>query len=194
MKNHLYLLVAMAMILSMVVIGCATPAPVTAPTETAAEGSNQPHLAAAETQGRESIMQMTERAHHHFAVEGVTVVTPDGLTAEERPFSFEQVHELPDNRNLIRPVVSFDLYDGGEKIGERSFADSPIEVWVRFTAADAKFAAEQGDQPVLVISWGDDEPWEIAEPVKLLPAERGYGGVAILTIEDWRDPRVAWAD
>jgi hypothetical protein len=197
MKNHLYLLAALVVIMSMVMFGCAASATIVASEESAGEGLARPSSAARDTTEEESSMAQDppNRRMHAFEPEGIIIVTPVGYEVEATDFDFNQMASPPGR--FFRHVLNFDLYDpDGDKITRENPPGAPIEIWMRWTPADAKFAAKKSGRPTLMIHWGEGHNWQEAGAEPMTQDDPSYGGIARYVVEEWLgdDPGCAWSD
>ena len=132
---------------------------------------------------------------HSFGPEGVTIETPDDYKVQPKDFS---EMPLPEGKAFFRTVFSFELhYPGDEKV-TKSNPPRDFVIWVRWTPADAKFAAQQNRPPTLMIYW-EGSGWEEVTPDQADYRARdhtSFGGVVRYEIQEWLgdDPGVGWAD
>jgi hypothetical protein len=183
MKNHLYLLAALVMILSMVIVGCAPPAPTAAAEEPAASVSHK----------EGDIMATNAEQVQPFPLKGVAIAAPEGLRAEEKDIVRFWEAGVPEHIEFMRPVFAFDLLEGDEKVPKGTPMEPPLEIWVVWTPADVK----KEKRPTLMIDWEDGAGWQEAEGATYHPhGHFSVGGVAHLVIEEWlgEDPRFGWSD
>jgi hypothetical protein len=191
MKNHLYLLAALAVILSMVMVGCATSAPEVAPVESVAEGSTGTLSAATKILEEGTNMAPNGTKAHPFPLHGVIIYTPPEYTV--KPSEHDDLPEVasvgvPPGSKYFRPVFRFDLYRDGEKVTQ----DYPdIGISVHWTPVDGQYG-----KPKLVIDWGENEYIEIQNVEYHPPDVYSAGGVARKMNLPWGgdDPGIGWSD
>jgi hypothetical protein len=127
--------------------------------------------------------------YFHSDCGDVAIGTPQGYTVTEADTFGDFLEEAAaQDFTYFRPVLRFDVTKEGDP--------GDVEIWVKWTQRDGKFAAIEGF-PTLKIQF--DGPWKTAaddHTVHMVPDRKGLGGTALLVIkdDDWGDPRIGWAD
>lgn len=109
--------------------------------------------------------------------------------------TIESMPTVPGGFKPFRMVINMKLVDAGQPDKEVFVFDPPIEVRVRYTAADLASAAEAG-KPICLGFW-DGKQWIRFTPEKhLFRLEYGAspeaGGWGVVSISHWGDPAHAW--
>ncbi len=138
--------------------------------------------------------------HQEFLEDGVSVNFP----GQARPVRVQRLdlppqeimrRTVPGGFQPFRMVINLRLVDAAQPDQEVSVFDPPIEVRVRYTAADLKNAAAAG-KPLCLGFW-DGKQWLRFTPEKhQFHLESGSpprsGGWGVVCISRWDDPTKAW--
>ena len=134
-----------------------------------------------------------------FRTEGVILKFP----GQARPVqaqrlalpTLESLPVVPGGFRPFRMVINLRLVDAAQPDSEVSVFDPPIEVRVRYTAADLA-RAEAAGRPLSLGFW-DGKQWIRFTPEKhqfhlVSGTSPGAGGWGVVNVSHWGDPAHAW--
>jgi hypothetical protein len=101
---------------------------------------------------------------------------------------------IPGGFQPFRLVINLKLVDAAQPDSEVSVFDPPIEVRVRYTAADVAAAEAAGGR--LCLGFWDGKQWIRFTPEKhqfrLEPGASPEAGWGVVSVSHWGDPTKAW--
>jgi hypothetical protein len=109
--------------------------------------------------------------------------------------TIESMPAVPGGFHPFRVVINLKIVDAAQPDREVSVFDPPIEVRVRYTAADLASAEAAGG--LLCLGFWDGTQWIRFTPEKHQfhlesGASSGAGGWGVVSISHWGDPTHAW--
>jgi len=143
--------------------------------------------------------QKNSPIHHEFTEEGVIVHVPSlarSVLVQKLDLPpLESMPAVPGGFQPFRVVINLKVVDAARPDSEVTEFEVPIEVRVRYTAADLKKAAEIG-KPLSLGFWDGSQWIRFTTEKHQFRLESGptpeAGGWGIVNISRWADPTKAW--
>lgn len=144
------------------------------------------------------MVQIPSPTRQEFRKEGVIVTIP----VRARPIQaqrlalpvLEPIPAVPGEFKHFRPVINLKLVDASQPDTEVLVFDPPIEVRVRYTAADVAAAEAAGGR--LCLGFWDGKQWirfTLEEhQFRLEPGGSPEAGWGVVSVSHWGDPTLAW--